>query len=93
MKLATSAGRAHHTETFIAWQVRRDLMELCTAQQQHAPRTPQPVWGGAAGADVTAAIATIQVCLAALCQAVLFGLQACVGCTCAEPYQSCHYLC
>ena len=39
---------------------RRDLMDLCAAQQQYAPRQASLVFGGASGAQISATITSIQ---------------------------------
>ena len=38
----------------------RDLLDICQAQQQFAPKGPLPAFGGPKGADVTASLLDIQ---------------------------------
>ncbi len=39
----------------------RDLLDVCQAQKQFAPRGPLPAFGGPKGADVTTSLLDIQV--------------------------------
>ena len=38
----------------------RDLLDVCQAQKQFAPRQPLPAFGGPKGADVTTSLLDIQ---------------------------------